>query len=1383
MSGQVLIKIDRNEIEFWPAMGVLTDLLGQSPGIIALREKVERLLCGRFDSGRLPAVLLEGETGTGKGLLARGLHVASPRAHAPFIDVNCAAIPETMLEAELFGFERGAFTDARHAKPGLFQAAHRGTLFLDEIGLMSSALQAKLLKALEEKTVRRLGSTRSEPADAWVLSATNENLAAALRERRFREDLYHRLAVITLTLPPLRMRDGDVLLLAEHFLERACTDYGLPPIRLTASARAALTAYPWPGNIRELNNVIERAALLAETSALEAGHFALTPTGPGAHPESVAMPPDERADGPRQQLERALAATGWNISRTAEQLGLTRNTVKARIARYGLGERPRARRPPAAVEPPAIAGAVEDRAVSQREGVWELRRLTLMRVHVAGDATHGGGWSPARYLDVARVKLLGFGGHIEGAGVRTLLAVFGLDTREEPAVVAAHSGLVIRNAAQALSPDVPTVPVSIGLHTAEIPVRVGAGRTMIDADASRREWTNLETAMERAHLGDIVATAPAAAFLRRRFVLAPDEAMPTVSRIQGLWRVDPRARAPRGVLLGRRDELALLEARLDTALTGRGQVVAIAGESGIGKSRLVLELASGSRASAVRCLEGRCFPSESHTPFYPLLQIVRAASGVTETDSMDAIEEKVCRVLTELAGDTSGAVELCYLLGARPDPPEAPGPVLTRRLFRAVQRLLSAYAQRHPLLVIVEDLHWVDPTSDACLGGIVDMLENTAVLLVTTFRIGYQPTWLNRAHAVQFTLPPMSEPDSLALIRRFLAPTAWPEAIERNIQARAGGNPLFLEELSLAARDRGSDQLADHVPATVEETIASRLAGLPPRPRRLLSVAAVIGRDLPLRLLWAVADLDEEALETTMGELRRADFLHESLPDRGGPAYVFRHALVQETAYGAIVPRERASLHVRVLDALEAFDPAHSAEHVERLAHHAVRGEDAARAVHYLLMAGRKAMGRSALSEAINHLDLGLEILRKLPRTSERDQRELTLRIAIGLAFGATKGWAAPETDQAFERARAISQGSGNDSQLGPVLVGRWVSTLLRAQYREAQALADELAALAADGSDPLIGTVAHRALGMTAMFRGDFLAARHHLEHGVELYRPDADHARAIHDYGGPPHVSCLAFLGRPLWSLGYPDRGLARNLEAVKEARTRGGALSIATALGLLTGIHQLRADAERTRAASEASLAHASEWGTTYWAAYATILRRWAEARCAPPSSLRHHAAVTRTNLEHYQQLAGTTLGLTWFLTLLAELHGASGEPLEGLRAIDEALVQVEKTGERYHEAEIHRVRGELILIHDPDAAIPAETSFRRALEIARAQHAKGWELRTATSLARFLRARDRADEAYRLLASVYEWFTEGFETADLLAAGRLLDEMRPSDRRRV
>src|SRR5262245_18168709 len=288
-------------------VAVLGGVIGDSPGLVAVRNQVEQLLRRQFGSRRVPPVLILGETGTGKGLLASTIHDAGPRAAGPFVSVNCAAIPETLLEAELFGFEQGAFTDARHAKAGLFQTANRGTLFLDEIGLLSQSLQAKLLTVLEDRTVRRLRSTRSEPLDVWIISATSEDLKAGARRRGFREELYHRLAVVTLQLPALRERGQDILTLAEHFLTQTCRDYGLAPKTFAEDAQAALLAYRWPGNVRELANLMERVALLTDARRVAADTLALGP--PRGRPAS--RPPEDqgrptRAASNTESLEHAV---------------------------------------------------------------------------------------------------------------------------------------------------------------------------------------------------------------------------------------------------------------------------------------------------------------------------------------------------------------------------------------------------------------------------------------------------------------------------------------------------------------------------------------------------------------------------------------------------------------------------------------------------------------------------------------------------------------------------------------------------------------------------------------------------------------------------------------------------------------------------------------------------------------------------------------------------------------------------------------------------------------------------------------------------------------------------------------------------------------------
>ena len=405
------------------------------------------------------------------------------------MDVNCAAIPETLLEAEMFGFERGAFTDARQAKAGLFQAAHRGTIFLDEVGLLPEALQAKLLKVIEEQSVRRLGSTRNEAVDVWTLTATGEDLAAAARAHRFREDLYHRLAVLTVWLPALRERGEDILILAQHFLTRACADYQLPPKELDARARAALLAYPWPGNVRELSNVMERVALLSEAPVVTVEMLGL----PGASPVEPREAPrgEERVsleDAVRDHLLEVLGQTSWNISRAAALLGISRNTLRSRIEKHGLrsggpAPSPRGR----AARSAAAAGRVPEVAqggIPPPTAVrWEPRRLTLLRAALGGPHQADSPLSTSRAVEVMVEKVQSFGGRVEEMGASGIVAAFGHEPVEDAPRRAAQAAMAIHNAAErARRADGELEAVRIGIHVGQFLVGLARGGSEIDLD-------------------------------------------------------------------------------------------------------------------------------------------------------------------------------------------------------------------------------------------------------------------------------------------------------------------------------------------------------------------------------------------------------------------------------------------------------------------------------------------------------------------------------------------------------------------------------------------------------------------------------------------------------------------------------------------------------------------------------------------------------------------------------------------------------------------------------------------------------------------------------------------------------------------------------------
>ena len=511
-------------------MALLAELIGDSPGLVAARSQIELLLRRQSETRRLPPVLIVGETGTGKGLLARAAHEAGPRRGGPFVAVNCAAIPETLLEAELFGFERGAFTDASHAKVGLFQTAHRGTLFLDEIALLPRNLQAKLLTVLEDRAVRRLGSTRTEAVDVWIITASSEDLGA--RRRGFREELYHRLAVVTLRLPPLRERGQDILTLAEHFLARTCTEYGLAPKTLAEDARAALVAYRWPGNVREVANVMERVALLVDDLFVTADKLDLTIP----RDQRASLPQDDettRCDAPvgislgqtveeveRRHILEALRETRWNISRAASRLGVTRNILRYRLQKYGLRSPAGTAEPPTPAEPMSLT--VDSTTAPKPVTVqWEHRHVALLRadfvptpvtvVPAAGAA-----------LETLVEKIESFGGQVEEVSPAGLVAVFGLEPVEDAPRRAAHAALAIQKiTTHARGRLVESPSVRVGLHVGEVLEAWIGSAARVDHAAKREAWQQLEAFMGGAEAGTVLISDATRPFLEGRFVLAP----------------------------------------------------------------------------------------------------------------------------------------------------------------------------------------------------------------------------------------------------------------------------------------------------------------------------------------------------------------------------------------------------------------------------------------------------------------------------------------------------------------------------------------------------------------------------------------------------------------------------------------------------------------------------------------------------------------------------------------------------------------------------------------------------------------------------------------------------------------------------------------------
>jgi len=485
---------------------------------------------------------------------------------------------------------------------------------------------------------------------------------------------------------------------------------------------------------------------------------------------------------------------------------------------------------------------------------------------------------------------------------------------------------------------------------------------------------------------------------------------------------------------------------------------------------------------------------------------------------------------------------------------------------------------------------------------------------------------------------------------------------------------------------------------------------------------------------------------------------------------VFKHALIQDAAYASLLKSTRQQYHQRIAQVLEGQFPEIAEAEPALLAHHYTEAGLTEEAVHYWYQAGQSTAKRSAHAEAIAHLRQGLALLQILPETPERVQQEVDIHLTLGASLLATKGQAAPEVAQTYSRVRQLCAHLDEPPQLFSVLHGLWVYHLVRAEYQTAHALSEQLLTLAQQAHDPVLLLVAHHALGNTLYFQGDLVAAYRALTHGSP-WSDRAHHQNVALVYGQTPVLFGRIYGARTLWHLGYPDQGLAQSQQAVTLAQQSAHAFSLSIALNSAAMAHQFRREVRAAHERAAAASSVAQEQGFPYWMALASILYGWA---------LAHQGQVKEGIAQITQGLSasratGAALQRPYFLALLAEVHGTRGQPEAGLTVLTEALALVDQTGERFYEAELYRLKGALLLQQHADNQAEAEICFHQAIAIAQSQQAKSLELRAATSLARLWQQQGKRQEAHDLLAPVYHWFTEGFDTADLKDTKTLLDEL--------
>jgi predicted ATPase len=667
------------------------------------------------------------------------------------------------------------------------------------------------------------------------------------------------------------------------------------------------------------------------------------------------------------------------------------------------------------------------------------------------------------------------------------------------------------------------------------------------------------------------------------------------------------------------------------------------------------------------------------------------------------------------------------------------------------------------------------------LDRLIDGLQDASVLAVITYRPAFEPRWRSYGHVTTHMLNRLTRRQVAALVAEMTNHKALPQEVLEQIVAKTDGVPLFVEELTKTVLESELlTEQGDHyalrgplpplaIPATLQDSLMARLDRLESA-KAVAQYASVIGRQFSYDLLQAVLQLDASMLQHELQRLIEAELLYQ----RGlspQATYIFKHALIQDTAYASLLRSTRQGYHRHIAEVLEDQFPETAETQPELLAHHFMESGLNEQAVDYLQKAGERAVERSANVEAIAHLSAGLDLLKTLPDTPARAQQELALHISLAVPLVALKGQAASEVGHVYTRARELCQQVGDTSQLIPVLWGlyRWYAG--RAEYESAHAMAEHIMRLAHELHEPALYVAGNRALGAHCFFQGELLSARTHLEQSIALYRSAQHHSQVFH-YAVDHGVACRAVLTWTLWMLGYPDQAAVRSHEMLTLAQELAHLPTLAFALHGAMVLHQFRREVQSIQEQAEAVIRLATEQEFAYFGAAGRLLQGWAQSVPeANETSIWHlHQGLAdyrATDIEIFHP---------YFLGLLAEVHGQARQTVEGLVLLIEALALVDKTGQRFYEAELHRLKGELLLQQSPDNSTEAESCFQQAISIAQNQSAKSWELRAATSLAHLWQSQGKRAEAHALLAPVYSWFTEGFDTADLQEAKALLDELR-------
>jgi class 3 adenylate cyclase/predicted ATPase/DNA polymerase III delta prime subunit len=843
-------------------------------------------------------------------------------------------------------------------------------------------------------------------------------------------------------------------------------------------------------------------------------------------------------------------------------------------------------------------------------------------------------------------------------------------------------------------------------------------------------------------------------------------------------------------LVGREEEVDLLLRRWSKAKTGEGQLVLLSGEPGIGKSRLaaaLLERLAGEPHTRLRYF---CSPQHTDTALYPIIGQMERAAGLAHDYAprgrLDKLDAVLARTSTSIEDAALFAEMLSLPNDGRYPALDMTGPQRRQRTLEALVSQMAALTRESPVLMIFEDAHWADPTSLEVFGRTVDRIAGLRTLLIVTFRPEFEAPWIGRPHVTVLTLNRLARREIDAMIDRVAGNKLLAASLRHDIVERADGIPLFVEEMTKAVLEAEDESEARRtvaavpspalsVPPSLHASLMARLDRLGPA-KELAQIGAAIGREFSHSLLSAVARKPEGDLRSALDRLIAAGLLFRQGASPHA-TYLFKHALVQDAAYGTLLREQRRGLHARIVETIESQFAEIAESQPELLARHCTEAGLIEKASGLWGKAGQRSLERSALVEAAAQLTRALDQIATLPATTALRREEIKLQVALITPLMHVKGYGAPETKAAAQRARllieqaeALGEPPEDPLLLFSVLYGFWTANYVAFNGDAMLALAAQFLALAEQQGATVPLLVGHRLMGNSLLLTGAFAESRAHYDRAIALYDP-AEHRRQATHFGQDVGVTSLTYRSLALWLLGYPEAALADTDNALKTARGMGQAAALLFALGHVPFTHMHCGNYAAANAQVAELIAVAEEKGALFWKAFGMLHQGGLFALTGKATDAVH---MITAGLAIWQS-TGTIMWIPLYLSTLTRAYAELGQFAEAWRCVRQALTAVETTKERWYEADVHRTAGEIALMSPAPDETKAEAFFERALSVARAQQAKSWELRAATSLARLWRDQGKRDPARDLLAPVYGWFTEGFDSLDLKEAKALLDAL--------